>query len=362
MDCQCHLFFFKKNPIMSLYPEITDAVPSLYERCSALITEREYLRDIARTLAAKVHQNIAIAKTHLEDMASKLRESTMMREQAEQDREQLKSLNDFLQERLRTEIAEKGHLYTRFMELIPRFQSEKDDDMLRIAELENQLAAKTLLLETICVDLRANEASRLVDTFVVPETVSEASQTERSCTLTPLDARSFTFDSDAEIVLHQEEPAVELFLDTSNLQDVPDAGIEYCQKSSVEFFPDSMDMKMPDVVEMNHHEQSAVESESPEVVVQFVNHEKSAVDKPENPDTNLFMFDSNTVVLESSSAEVVSDMSPVDQLRSALAGKNNKDLNALTVAELTKYLSWIGKTYVKPKAKSISILLGAIAE
>jgi hypothetical protein len=363
---------------MSLYPEITEVVPSLYERCATLITERDYLRDIARTLAARVHQNRQAAKAHLEDMACKLQESKLQCMQVEKERERAESTNVFLQ----NELEKEKLFYARFVPHLEQARREKDDDLLKIAELESQLAAKTLLLdtmckdllhvdeasgamearfmlaiaelesklaaktlllETMCNDLHEDEAIRLVNTFV-PEWVSEATQTEvRPGCKDAADQGEKAFpDANSDL----ETSDTEIVRQEAYLEHLQDIDFSETSEPSVEYLPETSETSVEHLQDIDFPETSETEN--------VVHDEKDS--------TNLFMFDSNTVVLETSDAEVVHYKTAADQLRSALAGKTNKDLNALSVAELTAYLGWIGKTYVKPKAKSIAILRSAVAE
>ena len=340
---------------MSLYPEITAPVPTLYERCAALIVERDYLRNVAKTLAARVHQINETAKTHLEDMSLKLHESSKRCVQAEQQRDRAERLNVSLQkqrdgecadlqQRLASEIAEKGHLYTRLMDVIPRFRSEKEGDMMKIAELEDELAAKSLLLETMCQDLHAADV-------LLPGTVSEASQTEsRGSDFKDVgeDANLFMVDIDTVVL---EMPFAQVVSQESS-EEISDAEMVH-----EDYTPNGklLETSNVDVFHQDSHDSNLQDSSVDNDLNETPYYQEQSV-----PDTSLFMFDANTVVLETSDAEVLHFKSPVDQLRIALAGKTTKELSALTVAELTAYLGWIGQSYVKPKAKSIAILRNAI--
>lgn len=340
---------------MSLYPEITEPVPTLYERCVLLCRERDYLREVAKTLAARVHQNKEAATILLDNLSAKLRESHRMHMEVE-----LKVVS--LQSQLAETKEEYRQLFLRHSQVVFELQAEERDNHNsydRIADLESQLAvARTLLLEVQAGC--QHETAEFVENSLHSEMARESSLAD------DLDKENVYFLSHQmiETVLKPTMDVVDLFPDVPLMDTLePTSSNVYME----EVFDSS------EVVRVDFGETEnvvLVHSDGMDACVPDATIGKSDLDELEAAEdtsilnesvtTDLVLLDNSTIVLETSNVEVVVTESPEEQLRRVLAGKTIKDLNALSVADLSVYLGWIGQAYVKPKAKSIAILRNAL--
>ncbi len=289
------LFFKKKTMTDStttedntpLYPKLIGPVATLEQRYLQVLAERDYLRQVAKTLASNLRQTVDSAKAHMEMIL-------------DTTRKELVHIKEHAQATLEIEQSRVSDLKNELDTVRAEFSDYKDKSQTLLEQAQTRESEKDAAISELCDKLA-----------VLERQVSDCTRTRATPAIITNCATSDSEENNEAVHAASEE------------------------RYSVSEASQTDDQSWKDAI-----------TDAEDVVVHAAT-------------THLETFAHDMVVLETTHAEIAHGSS-IQQLREAIGDKVDKELAAMTVAELTTFLGWIGKTYVKPKSKSVAILRKAL--